>query len=76
MVLILVVVEDSLWHDPVAANIVAALIVLILVVVEDSLWPGLGISLGSFSNVLILVVVEDSLWRTNTNNTNPNTEKS
>ena len=52
MVLILVVVEDSLWHDPVAADIVAALI------------------------VLILVVVEDSLWRTNTNNTNPNTEKS
>ena len=62
MVLILVVVEDSLWP---ASDCLwgSGLRVLILVVVEDSLWPYMDATGDDDIEVLILVVVEDSLWQ-------------
>ena len=63
IVLILVVVEDSLWRC-FFRIVVRHLKVLILVVVEDSLWLANNKLNGKYNlaQVLILVVVEDSLW--------------
>ena len=62
-VLILVLVEDSLWVSRQYSQLVNRLRVLILVLVEDSLWEQLEM-MHQFMNadVLILVLVEDSLW--------------
>ncbi len=61
MVLILVVMEDSLWPNERAVETLKHL-VLILVVMEDSLWLDYIIKDCIANAVLILVVMEDSLW--------------
>ncbi len=62
-VLILVVMEDSIWRTPKDVELMIVEAVLILVVMEDSIWrvkqsPLLEV----MTPVLILVVMEDSIW--------------
>ena len=59
-VLILVLVEYSLWEDVILVHLRATM-VLILVLVEYSLWDD-GKVIAHEYDVLILVLVEYSLW--------------
>ena len=66
VVLILVLVEDSLWEPKQGRGLKTSL-VLILVLVEDSLWDCKPDFVDGIADcVLILVLVEDSLWEEKT----------
>ena len=61
-VLILVLVELSLWEAVDTTTLKRLQFVLILVLVELSLWEAIEIAENMMNPVLILVLVELSLW--------------